>query len=242
MERTKAEKLQLWYQTSQGQVFLESCQHRLIPVLQATFGFHAVQLGAVPSADRLLDYSYVNHKVIANNEGSADVICDFGALPFERDSVDLLFLPHSLEIASDPHQVLREAERVLVPEGRIVIIGVDPWTLSSAWSSIRRKRQPQYSHGRVKDWMELLGLEIEDSHMLSMIGYHRQSWIRGVPKVAGMLNLVESYLAGGYAIVARKRVSRTTRITPAWKPKPRLIAVGLSKQPAARSVRRNRDD
>lgn len=242
MKRTKAQQLATWYQTTQGQVFLDSLQQRLVPMLQATFGFHAVQLGASPGKELLVEFSFVKHKIIADVEGDVDVRCEPDALPLERDSVDLVILSHSLELASDPHQVLREAERVLVPEGRIVIVGIDPWTISSAWLWIRRRRRQQYSHGRVKDWMEVLGLEIEDSHLMSTIGYHRRSWMSGVPKIAGIFNLLESYLAGGYVIVARKRVARMTPIPPVWRSKPRLIAVGLSKQPAARGVRRSRDD
>lgn len=52
------------------------------------------------------------------------------ALPFAPQSLDLLVLPHALEASPDPHAVLREAERVLVPEGRVVIIGFNPL---SAW-------------------------------------------------------------------------------------------------------------
>ncbi|WP_421019334.1 class I SAM-dependent methyltransferase, partial [Klebsiella pneumoniae] len=49
------------------------------------------------------------------------VRCDFDALPFPNHSMDLVVLPHALELAQDPHQTLREVERVLVPDGRVAI-------------------------------------------------------------------------------------------------------------------------
>src|SRR5690625_7466005 len=51
------------------------------------------------------------------------------ALPFETQSIDLILLPHVLENAYDSHQVLREIERVLVPEGLVIITGFNPLSL-----------------------------------------------------------------------------------------------------------------
>ena len=48
---------------------------------------------------------------------------------FPNASLDLLVLPHTLELSVDPHMALREVERVLVPEGRVVIAGLNPLSL-----------------------------------------------------------------------------------------------------------------
>src|SRR5690606_11224800 len=89
------------------------------------------------------------------------------ALPFDTQSLDLLVLPHTLECSSDPHQVLREAERVLIPEGRLVITGFNPWSLWGAGRMLGRGRpflpagvQP-LSPVRLKDWLKLLSFEVE---------------------------------------------------------------------------------
>ena len=39
-------------------------------------------------------------------------------LPIASQTIDLLLLPHVLEFSAHPHQILREAERVLMPEGQ----------------------------------------------------------------------------------------------------------------------------
>ncbi len=54
--------------------------------------------------------------------GRSTVWCDLLELPFESQSVDLIVMPHTLEFTADPHGLLREVERVLIPEGRLVII------------------------------------------------------------------------------------------------------------------------
>jgi ubiquinone/menaquinone biosynthesis C-methylase UbiE len=69
-----------------------------------------------------------------------DLHCDFAALPFPANSLDLVVLPHTLELDADPHATLREVERVLVPEGRVVICGVNP---ASLWG-LRQRRAHVY--------------------------------------------------------------------------------------------------
>ena len=103
--------------------------------------------------------------------------CEFDALPFPAASLDLVVLPHSLELARDPHLTLREVERVLRPEGRIVIAGFNPmslWGLRQRAGHARlglglRREQPLYlprggefiGYWRLRDWLRLLGFEVE---------------------------------------------------------------------------------
>jgi SAM-dependent methyltransferase len=91
--------------------------------------------------------------------------------------VDLVVLPHALELARDPHQTLREVERVLVPEGRVVIAGFNP---ASLWGLRQRGGRMVRGMGfgrdrslylpragdfigywRLRDWLRLLGFEVE---------------------------------------------------------------------------------
>ena len=58
-------------------------------------------------------------------------------LPFPNQSLDLVVLPHTLELTRDPHQALAEVERVLMPEGRVVILGFNPTSrgaCASGWA------------------------------------------------------------------------------------------------------------
>src|SRR5690606_18144228 len=97
------------------------------------FGYHAIQVG-LPHWD-LLQANRIPYKgrtcTLSDQalEQGAAVVCDPENLPFDTQSIDLLVLPHVLECSSDPHQILREAERVLVAEGRVVISGFKPWSL-----------------------------------------------------------------------------------------------------------------
>ena len=102
--------------------------------LADAFGFHALQLG-LPAFDALAG-NRMPHRWLAVQAGQAVPLsgagaalsCDFDALPFPSQSIDLVVLPHALEAARDAHLALREVERVLVPEGRVLITGFNPWS------------------------------------------------------------------------------------------------------------------
>jgi len=98
----------------------------------------------------------------------AALVARFDELPFASQSIDLLVLPHVLEFAHEPHRVLREADRVLVPEGQIVITGFNPASLWGArhWAG-RVGVRPFVPAGsqmialpRLKDWLKLLSFDV----------------------------------------------------------------------------------
>lgn len=102
--------------------------------------------------------------------------CHFDALPFDAASLDLVILPHALELARDPHLALREVERVLVPEGRAIILGFNPaslWGTRQRLGRLRRRISPGsgelflphagefIGYRRLRDWLRLLSFEVE---------------------------------------------------------------------------------
>lgn len=99
----------------------------------------------------------------------ASVLARLEELPFASQSVDLVVLPHALEFADDPHQVLREVERVLIPEGHVLITGFNPVSLWGARQVTGRVfDQPFLPQSgqflglpRLKDWLKLLGFEVD---------------------------------------------------------------------------------
>ncbi len=103
--------------------------------------------------------------------------CHFDQLPFDSASLDLVVLPHTLELSRDPHQTLSEVERVLMPEGRVVIVGFNPaslWGLRQKFDRVRQRSVPGPSrdlflpsegdfigYRRLRDWLRLLSFEVE---------------------------------------------------------------------------------
>jgi SAM-dependent methyltransferase len=155
---------------------LEWEQRQLDAVVADIFGYHAMQLGLpevnalrenrMPlrfcASDRLLDAGQrIDHPRVA-------VVTHFEELPFASQSIDLVVMPHVLEFADEPHQVLREVDRVLVPEGQVVITGFNPASLWGARQSLCRLGASPYlpragkfiALPRIKDWLKLLSFEV----------------------------------------------------------------------------------
>ena len=153
-----------WLKTSAGQYVLDWEQQKHDLLVADIFGFNAVQLGW-PG----LDYLRANRMPFRfrcdDGNGLVQARSDLHRLPLADNSVDLVVLPHVLEFDANPHQILREVERVLVPEGSVVVTGFNPYSLWGAKRSLaRRALLPPFggsyiSVPRLKDWFALLGLE-----------------------------------------------------------------------------------
>ncbi len=228
--------LDAWLKSAAGQYFASREQAWIDNVVPDLFGFRAVQLGT-RTVDGLRE-SRIPHKAYVQ-QGMACLVpteldvtpahcfADFEELPFESQSLDMIVLPHVLEFASDPHQVLREVERVLMPEGRVVITGFNPmslwglrhWALKR-WAPVWPKGCEPIHISRLKDWLKLLSCEPEFGRFacyrfpaftekgLSRMGFMEQAGDRWWPVCGGV-----------YFVCAVKRVRGMRLIGPAFKDK-----------------------
>lgn len=152
-----------WLETPQGRYVAawEQVKHDLL--VADIFGFNAVQVG-FPQLD-FLRANRMPFRMHCCDWGDVLVRSDPHHLPFATSSIDLVVLPHVLDFAPNPHQILREVERVLVPEGNIVIAGFNPfslWGLRRAMAG--RDGEPPWQGrylgvSRLRDWLALLGFE-----------------------------------------------------------------------------------
>jgi SAM-dependent methyltransferase len=186
-----------WLETPPGKCLLAWEQACLDAAVADLFGFHALQLG-LPEMDGLRT-NRMPHRWLASDGAATPALivmpppslesattlsppspmalhCLPEALPFPDQSLDLVVLPHTLELAVDPHQALAEVSRVLRPEGRVVVIGLNPvslWSLRQHLGRARRAvglgRAPLYlprtgefiGYWRLRDWLRLLSFEAE---------------------------------------------------------------------------------
>ncbi|WP_062308449.1 class I SAM-dependent methyltransferase [Polynucleobacter sinensis] len=169
-----------WLQSPPGQYVLAWEQKCFDQIVADVFGFHAVQIG-MPQINALAENRMPLHALLihANDRQDQAKRCLWhqiegnpNELPFASDSIDLLVLPHVLEFAADAHQILREAERVLRPEGRLIISGFNPASLWGARQYLSRligspylPRDGQFiSLFRLKDWLQLLNFSLDRGH------------------------------------------------------------------------------
>ena len=241
--------LQYWVQSPAGQYLMDWEKKQLDEVVVDVFGYHALQMG-LTSLDAL-DANRMPHRWLATQELSdlstaaarrVAVCFDFAALPFPANSLDLLILPHTLEWTSDPHTTLREVERVLVPEGKVVICSLNP---ASLWG-LRHQRSRLYrffnlfsgylpedsrliSYWRLRDWLRLLGFEVE----VGRFGCFRPAvqspgWLERWKWLDALGARFWPIFGSVYFVVAVKRVRGMRLMGPSWKYAPTLPAKPVS--------------
>lgn len=158
--------LTAWLDSPQGRYITGWERERLDALVSDIFGFRALQFG-LPQVD-FLRANRMALRCQAGEYAPTQLHCQLDALPLASQSVDLVVLPHVLEFHRDPHQVLREIERVLIPEGQLIVLGFNPLSLWGLRSRLRRNTQFPWQGNylsvlRLKDWLKLLGLEPERS-------------------------------------------------------------------------------
>ena len=154
----KAENDKYWFSRGFGRLVALTEQRLCDRITRDTFGFYGLQLGVSPNS--LLRRSPILSCARVGLNGDCDIIADWKTLPIADDSADFVLLAHALEAADDPKSVLREAVRVLRPEGRIFIIGFNPFSLLALFGGGGRVpwRSKWLSLARVNDWLALLDI------------------------------------------------------------------------------------
>lgn len=229
-----------WHSLPLGRRLLAEECAQLERALPDLFGYHLLQLGHPAGAD-LTGASRIMHRVVMEGEPGgvgrryhAGLIGAAQALPIAADSVDVVILPHSLEVEDEPHQVLREAERVLIPEGHLMVLGFNPWSLWGLWRmALQRGGRPPWcgrflSTVRLKDWLALLGFDT-----LGVRYYFFRPPLQSeavMQKLNFLEHVGERYwprFAGAYLLLAKKRVATLTPIKPRWSAQ-RLVRAGVA--------------
>jgi SAM-dependent methyltransferase len=212
--------LQDWFSTPLGRYLLEKEQAYLDDVTPDIFGFHALQLG-MTEVD-LLRASRIAHRVRIDSTNHPDLYAKTHELPLTQ-SIDLVVLPHVLEFAARPHEILREVDRVMMPEGRLVIVGFNPWSLWGLRSSVGFSRGEFPWNGRfvslprVKDWLALLGFDVNAGRLVGYAPPFDNENVRR--RFAFMEPAGDRWWAVGggvYMLQAIKRVRGMRLLTPAW--------------------------
>ena len=238
--------LKAWLRTEQGKYVVDWERNRIAPLVSDIFGFNAIQIG-LPEIDFLTESriplklrvgdiqqfegtsleTSLDKKIVTEKLGPVDLICELPELPFASNSIDLVVLTHALEFHSHPHLLLREVERVLMPEGKLLIAGFNPYSL---WGLRRRmpKTPPDgpwegrfISLPRLKDWLALLNLETDRGHFGCYAPpFKRSEWLA---KFGWMEKAGDRWWplgAGVYLVRAVKRVHGMRLLKPDWKALP----------------------
>jgi SAM-dependent methyltransferase len=234
-----------WLAATPGQELVERECRCVEDLLVDLFGYYLVQVGWGRAFAGPIGHSRIRHHLTIEpyfpGLGAQGTLIGYPeALPVASCSVDAVFLPHTLELADDPRQVLREAERVLIPEGRVVLLGFNPWGSWGLWRLVRRRSEVFPWCGRflgprrVLDWLALLGFRIEVQRPIMWLPPLRQaSLLRQLGRLEHLGERWLPLLSASYAIRAVKRVSTLTPLEPLRKRNTHLLP-GRAVEPTVR--------
>jgi SAM-dependent methyltransferase len=217
--------LREWFASPLGQYLLERERAYLDDVTPDIFGFHALQIG-LPEHDLLRESRIAHRMKVAPWGEGVSLRAQGHELPIATQSIDLALLPHVLEFAEDPHDVLREIDRVMMPEGRLVILGFNPWSLWGLRGTLGSSRHQYPWNGRfvslprVKDWLSLLGFDVSAGRLTGYVPpFDSEKWRRRFGFMESAGDRWWAISGAVYMLQAIKRVRGMRLITPAWQQK-----------------------
>jgi len=252
-----------WYQTLSGQSALASTEELCAKVMSEIFGYYAIQIGMLSGeCDLLKDSRIANSFALVNPNNfigiNSDkkqqhaVISTNEQLPISTDDVDLVVASHVLEMSQNPHLVLREIDRVLVPEGHCILVGFNPYALSNismnkSLSFLQRRKEAQIkgsnkmrSVTRVRDWFSLLGFEVIDVNYMGFRPkiqnqklFNSLQWMERWGEYAGPL------LGSIYVVYAKKQVTAIRPNKKVWRAPALLKGGKVALNRTAQKVRRD---
>lgn len=254
-----------WLNTLTGRNLLREEVRQVRRALDSIFGDQLVQVGVWGEAGLFRRLARTRRAAVFAAEAlpGVDAVSAPDALAIATDSVDAVLLPHTLELADDPHAVLREVDRILRPDGHLVALGFNPWGWWGLRHALSRHGFPpggqrMISDGRLCDWLRLLEFKVHHScfhyfvpPVLRGAAPRHGRPVRaedGAPAVAhpardrapgrlapalGLFRRVPAF-AGCYVLVARKQMYTVTPIRLAWRR--RAALVGGLVNPTTRNV------
>jgi SAM-dependent methyltransferase len=216
-----------WIATPLGRYLIEREQAYFDQVVADIFGFNALQIGFAQSdllrANRMPKRFAAAPQFSENRKTEIKLLAEPGSLPLASQSIDLLLLPHVLEFSAHPHQILREAERVLMPEGQVIISGFNPYSLWGLPRFLPSRKQNYPWQGnfislpRIKDWLALLGFDVVAGRMCCYEPPLRsEQWLRRFHFMEAAGDRWWALAGGVYFLQAKKRVAGMHLIMPNW--------------------------
>ncbi len=233
MNRNPAEKSasDAWFETLYGDYTVNLETELLRQWLPHLFGYRMVLLGArLPVWDDCTRHGHIRQRIWMNHADApdqlpCDILSSMSALPIKSDCVDLVVLFHAMDRAEDPRRLIREVERILIPEGRVIVFGFNPYSLFGVWRLLGQRNSLHEMSGhlkvgrrQLKGWLSLLGMEVEKQKYFAY---------RPPLKKQSALDRVSFMEAGGqklwpssggvYAIQAVKSVATLTPFRPSFQ-------------------------
>ncbi len=235
-----------WQSSRLGEALKNAEQKALNAILPHFFGYYLLQV-SIPevrydlSASPILRHFHVNHDDTFSHTNNV-LHALSSELPVATNSIDVVLLPHVLEFIDDPHVILREACRVVIPEGYIIILCFNPYSLWGLQKTFKRARQQLpwlgdfIAANTIQNWLTAYDFEIVKRHA---VFFRFASNSESILKEQSMLDtLGQRYWPqhGAVSVLfAKKKQFSVTPLRVRWQKRKAVSVKGISLQ------RRERD-
>ncbi len=221
-----------WAQLPNGKWIRQAIQTRFNEWHSKLFGYHLLKLGGLSGELDTTECAIYHQVCIDATNPAHTMVANFDALPFLEKSFDVCVLAHQLDFYSDPHQLLREIDRVMVDDGYLIISGCNPLSSLGIRGLFPWNRHDYPWSGqmflpmRVKDWLSVLNYEVIECDVFSLF----QPTSKKCISKWWNERLTERSSSFGcfYFMVARKRSFPLKPIEPRWKLRPALSPLSLN--------------
>ena len=220
-----------WLNSATGSILAGYEQEKIAGIITGLFGYHIIQMGrygdgTLAAAGRIRNKIELRLAEDGLQDCGCGVLSSSAALPFAAHSVDVVLLPHVLEFAPDPGAVLKEIDRVLIEDGRLIVAGFNPWSLWGLWRLLpARRKLPPWNcrfHGtaRLKQWLAVLGYEfLAVDRFLFRPPFRHESLLRRSVFLEKLGKTCWPFFGAAYIVVAQKRRAPVTPIKMSWRKK-----------------------
>ncbi len=235
---TLREKLSNWFASPLGKRVFAAEEEMLEDILPNMFGYHILQYG-YSAESNYLESSRIADKTILFldeseiNKGLKAVHTKAEELPVAADSIDVIVLPHILEYSKDAHKLLREMDRVLIGDGQVVILGINPFSIWGLWHLFLCWWGQMPWSGRLvpmhklKDWLSLLDYEVKKAKSFYFLPpISNEKLLNKLVPLEKLGPYCWPFMGGLYVVVAQKRTVPLNPIKMQWKTKRKMLTPG----------------
>ena len=140
-----------WFQKMPGLLLFSEEKAMLDRVFENRRGNDLLQIGG-PDDPRLIENARVFRTFFLDTKKHAHhskpfIQASIDCLPIQSESMDIVLCTHQLEMAKNPKDILQEVYRILRPNGQLIIVGLNRFSL---WQLLSRENNQMKLHSVAK--------------------------------------------------------------------------------------------
>lgn len=241
-QKTKFQALNKWFFSEQGSIIAQAFSSELTLLKDLLYGDTFLQLGSLGD-DSLAKKLRYQHKWVVTPDVNADttIVALLNQLPIDRNSVDCIIAPLTMDAFSSEKNPIDEMDRILKPMGHIVFFGINPFSLWGAWLRLAHKTCFGETKNRPKSVLSIKRAMLHRGYIqchLSSFYYippfAQKKWIDKFEILNVTGKMISAIPAGFYCLVVQKHEENLIPLIPVSANEKYRPSVAIPLQPTCR--------